>query len=1182
MKTRILVVALLAFVLPLPLLGQEVGATVTGHVYDPSGAPVAGATVTAKQTNTGAVYTAASNTTGLYQIPFVNAGPYTITVEKQTFRTLVHSGITLQVAQKAVMDFTLQLGTVTQTITVAANSPLIQAESGEQTWTLDSQLMTNLPLRGENYTETVRYASGITMTGSSRSLTPFDTSGSQQLDISGGLSGQGGGNGYEGQTGCCANLDLVDGTSNNNMASGVAFVPPSDAVQEINVQETMYDAEYGWSTGGVIEAITKSGTNHIHGDAYEYFEDTPLDANYWNDNAAGIPISPWHFNVYGVSAGAPLRKDKLFVFFDWQEVKRDQPNPFTESVPTAAMDQGNFSQVLNSSGTLQTIYDPLTTTETGPGAYTRSAFSGNIIPSNRLSAVAQKVLAYIPLGNTPGAQYTQLNNFVNTTSSRKFLDNLPEFGGRADWNLSDKTHAFFRYGWNQLSETRSYVYSTVSTLNPADTTSNSPFSRANDDFTLDVTHTFSPTTVLEARAGIDRFVSGGGSTISNGLNLANLGFSSTFVGQATAHFPIFNWSNYNGAGASIESITADPTYSANVVLDKQLSRHSWKFGFQMMDILNLSNSPGNASGDFTFTGIYTTANPLALSSATGNSIADFLLGYPASGNIQVEAEPANMIHLYSLFAQDDIHVSRKLTLTAGLRWDYQGPLTDRFNALATGFCAACASPLQIPGMNLQGGLEFAALGGDQRGTPNPHFGNFGPRLSFAYEVHPNTVIRGGYGMIYADYYDNPGPPPGFSQTTNLVSSIQTGIPNPNISLENPFPNGILHPVGAADGLATGLGQGIAFPDPDMNMPRTQQYSLNIQHQFSRNWLASAQYVGSYISRLPVNRNLNYLSLQDLGLAGSTATYPSAATVATLTGSVANPFLAASGVTQDAPYLGLLTGTYLAASTVPEEDLLVPYPQFPVNGVTEDYIPVGKTKYSGLTVDMKKRMSYGLDFDANFTWSKTMQAMAYLNPTDPTPAWTISYYDVPAQFKLSAYWELPFGPGMRFAPNTSPIVNRLIGGWFTSLMFNWMDGFPMPFPTGVAPTGNNMHIANQSIAHWFNPCTLELNGSLSNCTGSENPAWQILEPDQLTTWSPYISQLRLPEIGDLEINFGKVTRINERFTFKFYADFMNATNTTQWFEDGPNLSATSGQFASFLGETQSNYPRIIELVGRLEF
>jgi hypothetical protein len=1189
MKT-IAALALSLLLLPAWAMPQQVGASVTGHVNDASGGAVAGATVTAKLTNTGAVYTAATDSTGLYQLPFMNAGPYTFTIEKQGFQTLVRSGVTLEVAQKAVMDFTLQVGAVSQRINVSANAAMVQAESGEQTWTIDSQLMANVPLRGENYLETLKFAPGVTLTGSAESLTPFDTSGSQQMDIGGGLSGEGATKGGTiGQPGCCGNLDLVDGISTNGEASGVHYIPPNDAVEEVNAQDTMYDTEYGWSTGGVIEAVTKSGTNQIHGDAYEYFQDTPLDANNFEDNADHIPISPWHFNVYGASAGAPILKNKFFLYFSWQQIKRDQPCPFTDSVPTAAEKNGDFSQTLNSSGTLQTLYDPLTTTETASGVYTRTAFPGNIIPADRMSEVAEKVLAYIPPPNAPGAEYTGLGNFVNPPDQRRFLDTLPEFSGRADWNLSDKTHASFYYGWNQLSETRSYVYSTISAFNEADTGTNSPFSRANDFFSLQVTHTFNPTTVLEARAGMERFGTGGGSTISNGFNLASLGFSPEFVSEGLPHFPIFQWSDYDGAGATLESFCAQPTYEANAVLDKTYNQHNVKFGFEMMDILENDENPGNASGTFDFTGVFTTANFLAQTAATGNSVADFLLGDPATGSIQVEGYPALTSHLYALFGQDDIHVSRRLTLTAGLRWDYQGPLTDRFNALATGFCTTCASPLQIPAMPLYGGLEFAGVGGNPRGTPNPHYANFGPRLSFAYEVRPNTVVRGGYGMMYSNYFDFPGQPAGFSQTTSLVSTVQPGIPNPNISLENPFPTGKLLPVGSSEGLASGLGESIAFPDSNMNMPRVQQFSLALQHQFGRNWLASVSYIGNYISRLPVTRQLNYLSLQDLGLASSKATYPSASQVSYLTQSVPNPFLAASSNTADEPYLGELTGTYLANSTLEEEQLLVPYPQFSMSesttsgGVLEDYVPVGKSSYNGLTLDMNKRMSEGLDFDANFTWSKAMLADEYINPTDPAPAWFISPYDCPFQFKLSAYWELPVGPGMRFLSHTSPVASRLIGGWFTSADFMWMDGFPIAAPSGVEPTGAPESTPNQSIGHWFNTCTLSLTGVTSDCSSGQQAAWKTLEPDQLTTWSPYISQLRSAETGDLELNVGKITQFNERYALKIYADFINATNTTEWLFDGPQTSSTSGQFGEYFPFTgQSNYARIIELVAKFSF
>lgn len=1172
MKGKLCIISLLSMALALPLFAQQNGATVTGHVYDPSGAPVAGARITAKWMATGAVSTAESDPTGLYQLSFLNPGQYEFTVEKQGFRQFVQGGVTLLVAQKAVMDFKLLLGSVTQSVNVTANAPLLQAESGEQSWTIDSQRLTAIPIRNLNTIESTWFAPGVTLTGSVTKLRPFDTSGSQQEDINGGMSGQGGQKGQEGQATTSGNLVLVDGVSANTHAVGVGFNAISDTVQEVNLQTTMYDAQYGWSTGGVVDTITRGATNQWHGDVYEYFQDTPLNANYWQNNRVGIPRIPWHMNFYGGSVGAPIKKNKWFLFFAYQEIKQVQPDPFVNSVPTAAMRAGDFSHVLTSTGQPQTIYDPLTTPAScASTACARTAFQGNVIPTTRINPVAKAVLALIPLPNAPGNPVTGLGNLVNTGSSRKFLDNFPEFSGRIDYNLSEKTRAFFRYSWNALAETRGYHYSTSSSLNTAETSTNSPFTRANDDFTFQVNHAFNPTTVLEFRTGMDRFLSTSGSDISNGFNVSSLGFSPAFVSEAAKYFPEFLWSGYNGAGSSPEGVTpADFTYSNELVLAKTYNQHNLKFGFQNMEVGENTEQPGFDAGQFSFNGTFTTANPLAPSSATGNAMADFLLGYPSSGLIQVLSAPALMEHLWSVFGQDDIHASRKLTLNVGLRWDYLGPLSDRFNALTRGFCFTCASPLQIPGMNLQGGLEYAGAGGNARGIFNPQYRNFGPRFAFAYQVRPNTVIRGGYGMIYAQAMDNPGAAPGFSQTTNMVSSVQEGIPFN--TLTNPFPTGILRPVGSGQGLATGIGQSIVFADPNMNIPRTEQYSLNVQHQFGANWMASVAYVGSQISRLPVTMNVNYLPLSALNLGSSVLTH-----------SVANPFLAASSVTADAPYLSLLSGTYLAAPTAQEQQLLVPYPQYPVNGVTEQFVPVGKSKFNSLQLDLEKRMGAGLDFDANFTWEKTMQAMAYLNPTDPAPAWTISPYDVPMQVKLSGVWNLPFGPGRRFGRGASPLLSRLLGGWFTSGLFAWQAGVPMPFPLGVAPTGNSESTPNQSINRWFNTCTLLANGSTTDCLANEQPAWVIRQPFQLMTWSPYLNRIREPEIGDLELAVGKDTSIKERYTLKFRADFINATNTTQWSFDGPDTTATDGTFGAFANYTNpSNDMRVIMLSLRFEF
>lgn len=1169
---RIACLTIFLALLPLPLFAQQVGASLTGHIYDPSTAPVAGARITAKSVATGAVFNADSNASGLYQLPFLNPGSYVITVEKRGFKQVVQSGVTLTVAQKAVMDFTLQLGAITQAINVTGNAPILQTESGDRSWTIGAARVAAIPLRGLNSIETTWFSPGVSVTSSAQKLRPFDTSGSQSETINGGQAGQ------NGQT--SGNLVLVDGISSNTHAVGVGYNPISDAVREINVQGTMYDAEYGWSTGGVINTITKGGTNSWHGDAYEYVQNTIFNANTWGNNRNGVPRIPWHINMFGGSVGGPIVHNKLFFFFAYQDIRQVQQDPFVTSVPTMAMRNGDFSGVFTASGALQTIYNPLTT-QCSNGVCTRQAFAGNIIPAGMINPIAKAVLGYIPPPNAEGNPVTGLGNFVNTANSRKFVDVFPEYSGRLDFNYSDKTHMFFRYSMNDLDETRSYKYSTLSAFNLADTGTNSPFSRANQDFTYQITHTFNPTTVLEFRTGMDRFTSTSGSSISNGFDPGSLGFSSTYVNQAIKYFPKFNWTNvggqtlYEGAGSTPEGLTPfDLTYSNELVLAKTHDRHNMKFGLQMMWIGENVESPGFAAGNFTFTGGFTAANALQLTSASGNSIADFLLGYPTSGYIQRLSSPAVSERLWSLFAQDDIHLSRKLTLNVGLRWDYLGPLSDRFNALTRGFCFTCQSPLQVPGMNLQGGPLFAGVGGNARGIFNPHYANFGPRIGFAYQLQPNTVLRGGYGMIYGQAMDNPGAAPGFSQTTNMVASVQEGFPNPAVSLANPFPSGILLPVGSSQGLATNLGQSFQFADPDMNIPRVQQYSLEIQHQFRSNWLVSLGYAGSRTSRLPVQRQINYLPLSALQL-GTGA----------LTANVPNPFL---NVPATSPYAPLLKGTFLANPTLQQQQLLVPYPQFQASqnprggGILENFVPIGKADFNSLQAELVKRLSMGLDFSVSYTWSKTMDNYWFLNPTDPAPSWFIDPFDVPQQVKLSAVWYLPFGSGKHFASTVNPAVDRIIGGWSVSAQTRAQQGMPMPFPSNAAPAGGNESIANPSINRWFNTCTILPSGALQNCLSGEKPAWAPIQPFQLQTWSPYLNNVRKPGIDNLDLAVAKETRIKERYNLTFRADFINATNTTQWF-NGPDTNLNDGNFGRIADfTTPTNDARVIMLSLRFQF
>lgn len=1178
---------LLSLSVPLSIYGQQTGGSVTGHVFDPSGAAVGGAKITMTATTTGAVYNTLADTAGIYRLPFVAVGEYSLTSEKAGFKSYIQTGITVVIDEKATLDIKLEIGALTQSVTVTANAPLLQAESADRGWTIQQARIDPMPLAGLNTIMSTWYAPGVTIDAAVQKVRNWDTGGMSSMLFNGGQVG---------------NLYLTDGVSTNNGGTSNSWNPIDDTVQQVSVQSTMYDAQYGWSSGGVTNTITKGGTNRWHGDGYEYNQNTLLTANTFSGNAAipRTPRLPWHMNFYGGAVGGPVIKNKFFVFYAYQKVWQVQPDPFTTSVPSAAEIQGNFSGLYTSSAktTQVALYDPTTTTVcpaavawcTGvkSGSYARETISAkygtnNIIPSTMLNPVAQAVLKFIPPPNNANG-YNDAANLVNTNSQRKFVDIFPQNTGRAGLNLSDKTHAFFRYSESCLAETRSYIYSTTTYLNPADTSSQSPLFRCNQNYTLQVVRTFNPTTVLEVRTGMNRYENNpGGGMEGKNFPISTLGFSSTYLSEAANWFPDFTWTNYGGAGTSGPTgFQVQPVWTTEAVLAKTHSQHNLRFGFQNYEVARYTLSPGSIAGNFGFTGTYTGASPTSSSTSSGNSVADFLLGDANSGSIQALESPSFMMHQYSLFAQDDYHLSRKLTVNFGLRWDYNGSVTERFNALLRGFCTSCLNPLQVPGLTLLGGPLFAGVAPNPRGVYNPKYTNFGPRFGFAYDLGHNTILRAGYGMLYATNFDTPATAPGFSQTTTMVTSVSTGIPNPAVSLQNPFPTGVLTPVGSKYGLAQNIGSTIAFADPDMNIPRTQQYSLEFQHQLGRNWLFSLGYVGSRGSHLAVTQQLNYIPQSYLPYTYSFATNPGGLTTAQLNANVANPFTA---VPSTSPYYSLLVGTALSptTTTVAQNRLLVPYPLFGVNGVTENYVPIGKENFNSLQAELNKRMSFGLDFSLNYTYGKTMQATSFLNVIDAQPAWSISQYDVPQQVKINLAYYLPFGPGKRFLANTNPVVRRLVEGWNYSAVARLQQGMPIAAPSGVAPTGAAETVPNPTLAQWFNPCYLNASGVQVNCQNGLAPAWKSTVTYQLTTWSPYISQIRKPGVHNVDMSAAKKTTIKEHYDLLFRADFLNAFNSPAFFS-GPDTSSTSSTFGAVYpsSNTQSNDQRVIMLSLRFEF
>ncbi len=728
-----------------------------------------------------------------------------------------------------------------------------------------------------------------------------------------------------------------------------------------------------------------------------------------------------------------------------------------------------------------------------------------------------------------------------------------------DYDISDKTRMFVRYSRNALQEERSFHYSTVSAINPADTGQNNPFTRENHNATIQLTHILGPTAVLDFRLGLERFKSESGDQQGAGVGPSTLGFSPTFVAQAANWFPKFNWTSYEGAGAQPTYISPiAQTNSFQASMSKALGRLNLKFGGEFRIIRGYSQVPGYDAGNFSFDATFTGANPLLIQPSSGNSLASFLLGTPQSGYIQVNSEPARQERLFSLFVQNDIRLTERLKVNVGLRWDYLGPLTDRFNELARGFAATTPNPLQVPGETIYGGVLFTGVNGQPRGIFNPAWGNFGPRAGAAYQLDKHTVLRGGYALVYGQTFYDPGNAPGFSQTTNMVTSIQTGLPYN--TLDNPFPTGILLPAGASLGLKTAFGQNYSFADPDGGRPPyVHQFSFEIQRELPGGFLASAAYVGSRSRQIAVSQQLNALPLSALGLGASA-----------LTQNVPNPFA------------GLIPGTSLNGATIQQQQLLVPYPEFLINGITEMYEPIGRSAYNAGQFLVMKRLSYGLNFSVAYTISKQIDQTSYANPQVLQLEKVIAAWDIPQNLQINFVYELPFGAGKRFGSGLAKPLRWAIGGWEFSTLTRLQEGMPMNFPANAAPTGVNPAIANQTLTEWFNTCTLLANGSTRGCLSGEQPAWTIRAPDTLQTWSSRLSSVRLPGIHNVDTSLMKHNHITERVDLLFRADFINAFNSPQFF-NGPVDDVNNANFGRISGAMdQSNLPRFIQLSMKLGF
>ncbi len=1136
---------------------QDFRAGLTGLVADPASAAIPGAKVRATNIQTNASTVVTANDAGRYSISFLIPGKYRVEVEAQGFKKFVRENVELQISVVAALDVSMEIGAVTEQVTVSGQMSLLETETASRGGIVDNDLLQSVPNAGRNVYQLAFAMPGVYKPSTSQA-TEFSLDGlaNSRTAINGAASGV---------AGTESNTDvLIDGTSAAKGDRQVVMIPALESVQEFRVLTNIYDAQYGRTGGGIITTTTKSGTNQFHGVVFDRYFDQRLGANSWSNNRNRVPRPDRTANNYGFQSNGPIwipkvfdGRNKLFYMISYDNSPSSSLYTSQFTTPLKEMKTGDFSNLLASNGQRITIYDPNTTRAGTGGAFIRTPFADNRIPAAQINPVGAKIVSYYPDPTSAGTGPAAVNNFFQTSDNK---GDLWQWTGRLDIRTGTKDAFFGRYGETNMTRCCDQRYPAG---NPAETSTILPRGRRGRTLTLDWTRTLSASMTFNLRAGFSRLENLAWNPQTLAFDPKELGFPASLVSQfARTQYPFVSMGAYMSQGAG-PFLQGDDTYTVAASGGKVVGTHLMKFGVEARDFRTTNLSYGSAGGSYSFTRLWTQADPNRADALSGNEIASALLGYPASGSIDIPITPAYRGRYWSFFFQDDWKLTRKLTLNLGLRWDYESPVAERYNRQTRGFAFGQASPIAAqvtgkPGIencpacrSLTGGLLFAGTSGDERFAFAPDRNNFQPRIGAAYSFNSKTVLRGGFGIYTLGQWAL-GPSTGFSRSTPVITTTD-GL-TPSASMSNPFPGGLLQPIGSSLGLATDLGLGLGVTYTDRPLPLSKQVSFGIQRELPFGIFADVSYVGNFTSRLPISGNLNSIPVSELGKAAS---YYS--------DRVTNPLA------------GLLpNNAALNGATIQRQLLLVAFPQY--SGVSVSNIPAGRNRYDSLQVSVRKRFSNGLNLQVNYMAAKTLEQLVLLNAQDlnaadilnPKLEKRLTIFDIPQKLALLGTYELPFGRGRPLLNSMHPVANGLLGNWKLGWNVTFQGGFPIDFPNAAPLEARSAKLPSEqrTLERWFDT---------SLFPRVAGPA-----PFTLRNFPSRFPDVRFQGLSNYDFSIAKDIVIRERVKTQVRADFINSFNHpyfTQLVGNPPNV--TNANFGQ-ISPQQNNAPRVIFLEFRLSF
>ena len=1210
--------------LPMLLAAQDTRGTINGTVTDPQAASIGGASVSVTNSGTSTVTKLTTNQSGYYEAPLLLPGAYSVTVESPGFKKAVRSAITLSIGDQLQINVTMELGGTTESVTVSAEASILDTSTVSTGRNMSHREVMDLPVIGNNMMALTRMVPGVQVPGTTQFL----------------VQGQvGGGSAYSSPGNVGGNEWSIDGASTNGTDRRASIMPSPDVIDEFKIETSNFDASFGHATGLGISMSTKSGANRFHGTSTLQFINQR-----WNAASFFVKQSRWQqvaaLNAAGNTAGAARLADapmlnsgktlnyqatisgpvhipkvvdgrnRLFFFLGFSELKNRQsarPSEINHTVPTAAMRAGDYSNLLRVDAIRYQVYDPVSTRPdpARPGHWIRDPFPGNIIPAARIQNPMNEFYSKrMPLPNVDTTNRDPINNYLASG-----MPNNVDYGSwnnRVDYQATQKHRFFFRWFKSDfLEDAQAFTYETEPGLLNWD--EKRPAASAAADWT----YALSPTTILNVTADTNWFLLQNQRLGTRKYKPSDVGLPAYMDAKCAPNcvlprvvFPgMTHWNGDMYLGVQVDPGTKGRQQALKFNVTQVRGTHSLRGGVDLRQHFRTQlQNGGLTSGVFGFGNNFVRKDEDGNTPAAslGLDWATFLLGIPTSAGVDTNDNFALVSPYYGWFGQDTWRVTRNLTLTLGLRMEYEQGPTERYNRAISYFdpnlelpitSAAQAAYARNPLPELPAS-QFIVKGGSvytgQNGVSRRLWKNelmLLPRLSAAWQLHQKMVVRAGYGTYYdtlnvmnqgADQY-------GFSRATNTIltndfgTTWNAGNPAAGISpLTDPFPvrnDGTRFdtPLRNALGPMARVGQGFTYTGFDREHPRVQRWRVGVQRELSPNVMMEVAYWGQWADKVGVGVRQDPLPAPYW----ATAKVRNNVIATELNRNVPNPFHISNfeSIRTSNPvlYQHMSTLGQFTSPTIAKNRLLRAFPQ--MNGLTNAATPAGKARTHALEVNLQRRFSRGFNLNASYTRTRQDRFDIIENEFETSPRiWWPSDTARPHRFTLTGIYELPFGNG-RAHFQQGPL-NQVLGGWQIAFTYEFQPG-PLLGWGNVFYNGDLSNFekdaslgGNKTLNQWFNT------GVPIDRVANNQPA-----AFQTRVFPRFFNGLRADGLNQWNVNLVRDFRITERVRFQLRGDAINLQNRSQM--NGPDLSPTSTNFGRITSQT-SSLNRMYQVQGRIQF